>query len=88
MSLVWLRRIADFQFKNYINKPDIGVGPGEDEIIKTGVKYLKDIKKEGGKTSSSRALKGEAAEAWKRVREKRGLEQEQEPHAVPAWRGY
>jgi hypothetical protein len=37
---------SEFQFKNYMNKPDIGVGPGEDEIIKIGVRYLKDIKKE------------------------------------------
>jgi hypothetical protein len=37
-------QLSDFQFKNYINKPDVGVGPGEDEIIKTGIRYLKGIK--------------------------------------------
>lgn len=35
---------APDQFSNFENKPDIGVGPGEDEIIKTGVKYIKDIR--------------------------------------------
>lgn len=37
---------SEFQFKNYINKPDIGVGPGEDEILKTGIRELKGIKRE------------------------------------------
>ena len=36
---------APDQFSNYENKPDIGVGPGEDELIKTGIKYIKDIRK-------------------------------------------
>jgi hypothetical protein len=36
---------APDQFSNFENKPDIGVGPGEDELIKTGVKYIKDIRK-------------------------------------------
>jgi len=37
---------SEFKFENYMNKPDIGVGPGEDEIIKTGIRYLKGVKKE------------------------------------------
>ena len=36
---------APDQFTSFENKPDIGVGPGEDEIIKTGIKYIKDIRK-------------------------------------------
>jgi len=36
---------APDQFMKFENKPDIGVGPGEDEIIKTGVKYIKDLRK-------------------------------------------
>lgn len=34
------------QFKQFENKPDIGVGKGEDAIIKAGVKELRDNKKE------------------------------------------
>ena len=33
-------------------------------------------------------LKGEAPEAWTRVRAEGGLQQEQEPDPVPAWRGH
>jgi hypothetical protein len=36
---------APDQFSSFENKPDIGVGPGEDELIKTGIKYIKDIRK-------------------------------------------
>lgn len=36
---------SDFEFKSYANKPDIGVGPGEDEIIKRGIRQMKGIKK-------------------------------------------
>ncbi len=36
---------APDQFTSFENKPDIGVGPGEDEVIKTGIKYIKDIRK-------------------------------------------
>jgi len=35
---------APDQFSSFENKPDIGVGPGEDEIIKTGIKYIKDLR--------------------------------------------
>jgi len=35
---------SDVEFKQYTNKPDLGVGPGEDEIIKTGIRTLKGIK--------------------------------------------
>ncbi len=35
---------ATDQFSSFENKPDIGVGPGEDEIIKTGIKYIKDLR--------------------------------------------
>lgn len=34
------------QFESFQNKPDIGVGPGEDEIVKTGVKGMKNTKSE------------------------------------------
>ncbi|MCW4049948.1 MAG: hypothetical protein NWE89_09465 [Candidatus Bathyarchaeota archaeon] len=33
------------QFQSFQNKPDIGVGPGEDEIIKAGVRAMKENKK-------------------------------------------
>jgi hypothetical protein len=36
---------APDQFSSFENKPDIGVGPGEDEIIKTGIKYIKELRK-------------------------------------------
>ena len=48
---------AEFEFKNYMNKPDIGVGPGEDEIIKTGIRYLKGIKKEEAREVLQELLK-------------------------------
>ena len=34
------------QFESFQNKPDIGVGPGEDEIVKTGVRVMKNSKNE------------------------------------------
>ena len=34
------------QFESFQNKPDIGVGPGEDEIVKIGVKAMKNSKSE------------------------------------------
>jgi len=34
------------QFESFQNKPDIGVGPGEDEIVKTGVRVMKNSKSE------------------------------------------
>ncbi len=34
------------QFESFQNKPDIGVGPGEDEIVKTGIKAMKNSKSE------------------------------------------
>ena len=48
---------SDFQFKAYMNKPDVGVGPGEDEIIKTGVRYLKGIKDEDSRQVLQELLK-------------------------------
>ena len=48
---------AEFQFENYTNKPDIGVGPGEDEIIKTGIRYLKGIKKKEARKVLQELLK-------------------------------
>ncbi len=48
---------SEFQFENYRNKPDIGVGPGEDEIIKTGIRYLKGIKKEQARKVLQELLK-------------------------------
>ena len=48
---------SEFQFENYMNKPDIGVGPGEDEIIKTGIRYLKGIKKEEARKVLQELLK-------------------------------
>ncbi|MCB2173107.1 hypothetical protein KQH65_10250 [archaeon] len=48
---------AEFQFENYTNKPDIGVGPGEDEIIKTGIRYLKGIKKKDARKVLQELLK-------------------------------
>ncbi|MCK4438333.1 hypothetical protein KAV47_04590 [Candidatus Bathyarchaeota archaeon] len=34
------------QFESFQNKPDIGIGPGEDEIVKTGVRVMKNSKSE------------------------------------------
>lgn len=34
------------QFESFQNKPDIGIGPGEDEIVKTGVRVMKNSKTE------------------------------------------
>jgi len=34
------------QFESFQNKPDIGIGPGEDEIVKTGVRVMKNSKNE------------------------------------------
>ncbi len=34
------------QFESFQNKPDIGVGPGEDEIVKTVIKAMKNSKSE------------------------------------------
>ena len=48
---------SEFQFENYMNKPDIGVGPGEDEIIKTGIRYLKGIKKKDARKVLQELLK-------------------------------
>ncbi|MCW4013380.1 MAG: VWA domain-containing protein [Candidatus Bathyarchaeota archaeon] len=48
---------SDFKFENYMNKPDIGVGPGEDEIIKTGIRYLKGIKKQEARKVLQELLK-------------------------------
>ena len=48
---------APDQFANFENKPDIGVGPGEDEIIKAGVKHIKDIRKKEAKEMLMELLK-------------------------------
>jgi len=48
---------APDQFTKFENKPDIGVGPGEDEIIKTGIKYIKDIRKKEAKEVLMELLK-------------------------------
>ena len=48
---------GDIEFKAYMNKPDVGVGPGEDEIIKTGIRYLKGIKDEESRKVLQELLK-------------------------------
>ncbi|MBN2335578.1 hypothetical protein JXL21_08455 [Candidatus Bathyarchaeota archaeon] len=45
------------QFESFQNKPDIGVGPGEDEIIKAGVKVMKNKKSEEARKILAELLK-------------------------------
>ena len=45
------------QFDSFQNKPDIGVGPGEDEIVKTGVKAMKNTDSEETRRMLAELLK-------------------------------
>jgi len=65
------------QFESFQNKPDIGVGPGEDEIVKTGVKAMKNSKSEETRKILADLLKErllklgrefERKEAWEKLR--------------------
>ncbi len=65
------------QFESFQNKPDIGVGPGEDEIVKTGVKAIKNSKSEEARKILADLLKErllklgrefERKEAWDKQR--------------------
>ena len=65
------------QFESFQNKPDLGVGPGEDEIVKAGVKAMKNSKSEEARKILADLLKEkllklgrefERREAWEKHR--------------------
>jgi hypothetical protein len=79
------------QFESFQNKPDIGVGPGEDEIVKTGVKAMKNSKSEETRKILADLLKErllklgrefERREAWEKQRSVTPFQQGEDPDLI------
>jgi hypothetical protein len=79
------------QFESFQNKPDIGVGPGEDEIVKTGVKAMKNTKSEENRKILADLLKErllklgrefERKEAWDKQRSVTPFQQGEDPDLI------
>ncbi len=79
------------QFESFQNKPDIGVGPGEDEIVKTGVKVMKKTKSEETRKILADLLKErllklgrefERKEDWARQRSLTPFQQGEDPDLI------
>jgi len=79
------------QFESFQNKPDIGVGPGEDEIVKTGVKVMKKTKSEENRKILADLLKErllklgrefERKEDWARQRSLTPFQQGEDPDLI------
>ena len=79
------------QFESFQNKPDIGVGPGEDEIVKTGVKVMKNSKSEENRKILADLLKErllklgrefERKEDWAKQRSITPFQQGEDPDLI------
>jgi len=79
------------QFQSYENKPDIGVGPGEDAILKAGVKVMKAGRSEETRRLIAELLKEklmklgrefERKEDWTKHRSLRPFQQGEDPDLI------
>jgi hypothetical protein len=79
------------QFDSFQNKPDIGVGPGEDEIVKAGVKAMKKTDNEETRKILAELLKEkllklgrefERKEDWARNRSITPFQQGEDPNLI------
>ncbi len=79
------------QFDSFQNKPDIGVGPGEDEIVKAGVKAMKKTNSEETRRILAELLKEkllklgrefERKEDWGRNRRITPFQQGEDPDLI------
>ena len=79
------------QFDSFQNKPDIGVGPGEDEIVKAGVKAMKKTDSEETRRILAELLKEkllklgrefERREDWARHRSITPFQQGEDPDLI------
>ena len=79
------------QFESFQNKPDIGVGPGEDEIVKTGVRVMKNSKSEENRKILADLLKErllklgrefERKEDWAKQRSITPFQQGEDPDLI------
>lgn len=79
------------QFESFQNKPDIGVGPGEDEIVKTSVRVMKNSKSEENRKILADLLKErllklgrefERKEDWAKQRSITPFQQGEDPDLI------
>jgi hypothetical protein len=79
------------QFDSFENKPDIGVGPGEDEIVKVAVKALRSQQKEQARKILAELLKEklmklgrefERKEEWSRQKSLTPFEYGEDPELI------
>lgn len=79
------------QFQSFENKPDIGVGPGEDEVLKAGVKVMRHNKEEENRKILAEILKEklmkignefERKEDWSKHRSLKPFEPGEDPDLI------
>lgn len=79
------------QFESFQNKPDIGVGPGEDEIVKTSIRVMKNSKSEENRKILADLLKErllklgrefERKEDWAKQRSITPFQQGEDPDLI------
>jgi hypothetical protein len=79
------------QFESFENKPDLGVGPGEDEIVKVAIKAMRSQQKEKARKILAELLKErllklgrefERKEEWSRHRSLTPYQQGEDPDLI------